>query len=363
MRRFFKTFYSVLLLLLLVAGEIWVVCFAARRAGTAALVCGVFGFLLSVILAPAVHELGHVLFGKVQGMRLKMTKFFCFRIFEREGKLHFSFASPFSPEETQTVPVRGGNMRRRAMVYTSGGLVLGAVYLLLLIAVALICGPSRPVAFLFWAGIPYAAYLLLLNAVPAVYANGKTDTAILIGLAKEEGSERTMVSAMEIYGGLAEGKSFAEIDEKYYFGLPQLAENEPMYAVILDLRYRRYLETGETQKAADCLNRLGALAEAGYLDAGQLAEVATEFEYMHVLNGDVEKARESEKICAEFYGKGEPSAAVWRVRAALGALEGNGTECELRKERAERALEREPLAGVRKFERVLLSRISGKAEA
>lgn len=63
---------------------------------------------------------------------------------------------------------------------------------------------------------------------------------------------------MEIHGKLAEGKSFSEIDEKFYFDLPQLPEDEPMYAIILDLRYRYYLERGETERAADCLNRLAS---------------------------------------------------------------------------------------------------------
>ncbi|MFQ7079555.1 MAG: hypothetical protein ACLRSW_17405 [Christensenellaceae bacterium] len=68
---------------------------------------------------------------------------------------------------------------------------------------------------------------------------------------------KCLISAMEIHGKLAEGKSFSEIDEKFYFDLPQLPEDEPMYAIILDLRYRYYLERGKG-RAADCLNRLAS---------------------------------------------------------------------------------------------------------
>ena len=76
------------------------------------------------------------------------------------------------------------------------------------------------------------------------------------GIKAGRDAERCMISVMEIQGQLYEGKSFSEIDEKYYFELPQLCEDEPLYSAILDLRYRFYLEKGLFEKAADCLNRL-----------------------------------------------------------------------------------------------------------
>lgn len=362
-KRLFGTVYSLVLLILLAAGEIALVCVIAWQEGIPALACAVAGFLLSVIFTPMFHELGHVFFGKKQGMRLKMTKFFCFKISETEGKLRFSFSSPFLPEETQMIPRSGGNMRRRALCYTAGGLIGGGVWLIVLLAAALICGIfSRVAAFVFWSGIPYAVYLFLLNSVPAIYTGGKTDAAIFRGILKGDAPEKAMVCAMEIYGQLSEGKSFAEIPDEWYFGFPQLAENEPMYAMMLDLRYRRYLENGETEKAADCLNRLGALAEPGYLYPEQLADLALEFVYMHILNGDLKSAEESMKL-GELTGKDRKNTAAYcRVNALRCASEGKNEEADCWKSAAEEFLRQEPLEGMRKSERLLLSRIACSAQ-
>lgn len=347
-----RNLYAVALLLLCVAGEI-VAVVIAERSGNAAAALAVAGLAISLIVAPAFHELGHVLAGKIRGMRVVLVKFFCFRFSEKEGKIRFSLASPFLPEETQMCPEYGGNMRRRASVYTAGGLVLEGVLLLGLVAAA--CFTAGKAAFLFWGAVPYAAYLFLLNGIPAVYAGGKTDACILSGIAKNRGPEKTFVYAMEIYGRLSEGKSFAEIDKKYFFDLPQIAENEPMYAIILYFRYRRYLETEEREKAADCLNRLAALAEPGYLYPRQIAGVAAELGYMHLLNGDTARSEACEAVLSDE--EKEKSAAFCRLRALRCAAEGDASGTENWKKCAEDCLRLERVKGMQKSERILLSRI------
>ena len=357
MKRVFGKIYAALLLILMAAGESFVIFYFAWFKGTnrvAAVSLGLAGWLLSCVLAPTIHELGHIVAAKKQGMRLKMSKFSFFRLSESAGKLRVSFASPFAAEETQCVPLMGGGMKKRAILYTAGGLIGGGVYLFIVLLAALLTGLfSKNVSFLFWGGVPYAAYLLLLNALPFVYGEGKTDAAVLKGIVKEAGAEKAMVYAMEIYGELSEGKSFSEIDEKYYFDLPQLPEDEPMYAMTLDLRYRYYVEKGDMKNAADCLNRLAASAQ--YLPQAQFDEVAAELVYMHSLNKDTERAEESGKLCKEYLGK--DTAQAKRILAAYCAMLGKTEEVKALKAQAEDCLSREEIEGVKKFERTLLSRI------
>lgn len=279
--------YAIALLLLMAAGECLVVYFAWTKAGTgvAATAYAIGGFLLAIILASTVHELGHIVFAKAQGMRVVMTKFSFFSFWEENGKMRFSFVSPFASDQTQTIPLRGGNMKKRAELYTVGGLIFGGIYSAALLAGAfLVRSVSESAAFLFLGGVPYAAYLFFLNLPPFRYENGPTDTAVLQSIAREAPAGKCLISAMEIHGKLAEGKSFSEIDEKFYFDLPQLPEDEPMYAIILDLRYRYYLERGETERAADCLNRLASAQP--YLSKNDFEQTAAELTYMHCLNGD-----------------------------------------------------------------------------
>ena len=81
--------YAIALLLLMAAGECLVVYFAWTKAGTgvAATAYAIGGFLLAIILASTVHELGHIVFAKAQGMRFVMTKFSFFSFWEENGKM------------------------------------------------------------------------------------------------------------------------------------------------------------------------------------------------------------------------------------------------------------------------------------
>ena len=83
MKRVFGKIYAALLLILMAAGESFVIFYFAWFKGTnrvAAVSLGLAGWLLSCVLAPTIHELGHIVAAKKQGMRLKMSKFSFFRL-------------------------------------------------------------------------------------------------------------------------------------------------------------------------------------------------------------------------------------------------------------------------------------------
>ena len=163
-----------------------------------------------------------------------------------------------------------------------------------------------------------------------------------------------MLSVMEIQGQLSEGKSFSEIDEKYYFDLPQLCEDEPLYAVILDLRYRYYLEKGNFEKAADCLNRLALNEE--YLSVGEIEKIAAELVYMHALNGDLKSAEINYTASKNFLK--EETVTAKRIVATYAKACGKEEAVRILLEQAQAILEKEKIVGVRKFEEILLLRLS-----
>ena len=309
----------------------------------------IYGFVLSLIL----HELGHVSFAQIANMDYVYVKFFCFKIYIKNGKKRLGFASPFAPDETQVLPKAGGNMQKRAILYTLGGLIYGGAFLLIILAGAILCTAVGKTSYLLWGMVPYAAYLFLLNLPPVEYASGKTDTLVYLGLKKGYAAEKTMLSAMEIQGQLYAGKSFAEIDEKFYFDVPQLCEDEPLFAVMLDLKYRYFLEKEEYDKAADCLNRLAQAQE--YLPDFEVEKLAAELTYLHSLRGDLERAEESGKLCREYLQSNETAAK--RVLAAYSKAFGKTDAIELLKAQAQACLEQERIKGVRKFEEILLARI------
>ena len=308
---------------------------------------------LSLVLAPTLHELGHVVFACACNMELEYVKFFCFKLARTGGKLRFSFTSPFAPDETQTLPKFGGNMQKRACLYTLGGLIFEGAFTLMITIAAILFACFEIYAFSLWGCLPYAGYLFLMNAMPLEYPSGKTDALVYFGLKKGESAEANMLAAMEIQGRLFAGESFSEIDEALYFSSPQLCENEPLYAVMLDLRYRYHLEKNELEKAADSLNRL-ACAQA-YLGDKEVEKIAAELTFLHSLNGDYERAKDCAKLCEEYLR--EEEAAAKRVLAAYCKAFGKEEAVQPLIEQAERVLENERIKGKAKAERILLARL------
>ena len=125
-------------------------------------------------------------------------------------------------------------MQKRAAKYTLGGLVLSGIVLSILVVAAVLCSCVWTTQFILWGAVPYTAYLFMLNVLPLEYASGKTDVLVYVGIKNHAPAEKNMLAAMEIQGNLYTGKSFSEIDENLYYDLPQLCEDEPLYAVILD---------------------------------------------------------------------------------------------------------------------------------
>ncbi len=325
-----------------------IVFYFAWQTGTKEIIGCLCGIVIGFVFAPIVHELGHLTFGKGAGMECVYCKAFCFAYGERKGKKRLFFASPFAAEQTQMLPKSGGNMRARAKAYTVGGQVFSGIFLIVALVVSLLFHN-----FVAWGSIPYAAYLLLLNLPPFEYASGKTDSLVLRGICKGYDGEKCMLAAMEIQGQLYEGKAFGEIEKNLYFDLPQLSEEEPLYAILLDLRYRYYLDVEDMEGAADCLNRL-ARSQA-YLPDSEIEKLAGELVYLHSLRGDIESAEESGKLCRDYL-TGE-SLSAKRILAAFSLAAGKAEAVEPLKAQATLALQSERIAGVRKLEEKLLERI------
>ncbi len=351
MKRNASTVYATFVTLLLATGFLLAFYFA-QKAGVVEMIACLVGLFTGFVLAPIVHETGHILFACFTNMRVVYAKFFCFKIYERAGKRRFALASPFAPDQTQAVPKSGGNMQKRAKAYTVGGLILGGLFFIVTLVLALIFN-----RFLLWGILPYAGYLVLLNIAPCYFASGKTDMLVYIGLKKGYDAEKTMLSAMEIQGRLYAGERFSGIEKEWYFNLPQLSEDEPLYAVILDLRYRYYLDKGDILGASDCLNRL--VCAQAYLLGDEREKLAAELTYIYTLKNDRENAEESGK-CAHNFLKGE-SATAKRVLLAFTYVFGGEEkreDVEILKAQAENAIANERVKGVALLEQELISRLA-----
>lgn len=351
MKRIGARIYAVTLMLAWLAGTLFVGLYA-WNIGVIEGVTAFIGVFLSLVFAPILHELGHVIFARVNKFACMLVKCFCVR-YARGEKRRWRLVSPFAPDQTQVIPQTSGDMKRRAKAYTAGGLVVQGSALVALIIVTLLLVYLGKSAHLFFGMIPYMVYLFLLNAVPVSYFGGKTDAAVYRGLKRNHDEEQVMLAAMEIQGRLYEGQSFAEIDEALYINVPQLAEDEPLYGIILDLQYRFYLEKGDLEKAADKLNRL-AQSQA-YLSDEEVEKIAAELVYMHTQNSDFARANECAALCERYLQSDVLTAK--RVLAAYCAAQGKAEETQALLKQAERLISTEEIVGKAKAEAILLKRI------
>lgn len=352
MNKTWKTICAVGSSLLLLISFILIFIFAwiDGYVSTIACVCGLFvGFMF----APIIHEAGHVYFAKKADMDVLYYKAFCVCFQIKDGKRTWSFVSPFADDQTQVVPKTSGNMYYRAIEYTLGGLKFGGIFLSVVLLIAIAVSLVGWNAYFFWGIIPYAAYLEILNFMPVEYANGKTDMLVYAGIKNEDDVEKVMLSAMEIQGQLYEGKHFSEIEESWFTNLPQLCEDEPLFALMLDLKYRYYLEKNDVEHAADCLNRL--VNAQAYIPALEMKKIATELVYMHSITGNLDLAQESSQFC-EDYLRGNTVDAK-RALAAYSKAKGDVEAANILVSQAKEILKNERIAGLKKSEYILLDRI------
>lgn len=353
MRGILAKIYAWALLLATIAG----ICVVAAFAWTSVdrLIASAIGLAVSLVIAPLAHELGHVLFAKASGMKIVYCKCFCFRYYRRQGKARIGFALPFSADETQVLPCGSEKMQKRALAYAVGGLVFSGVLLLCVLTLCVfgwVLGQGV-YFYSFYAALPYVAYLFFLNAVPAVYASGKTDAAVMKGIRNADAVEQTMLNLMRIHGGLQSGKSYAELPQQWYFSAPQIAEDEPLFVAILEARYRYYLEKEELENAFDCLKRIRAAGE--YLNVREVLTLECNLAYLCLVGGNDGVLKEAVKNGGEYWQSEDP--AIKRTLALYMQKCGEAERADLLIEQAKRLLKREEIAGLIRHEEILLARI------
>ncbi len=343
--------YTMAITLAFVLGEVAV--FIAKGTTPIGAVFVILGVFLAFMLAPTVHELGHIAFAKSANMQIQYAKFFCFSVQRVGGRYALKVVNPLLADQAQVVPVGREDMKNRAKKYVIGGLVFSGLFTVIIASLAIVLEILKIENSLVFGLLPYFAYLFLLNVAPFEYADGKTDLAIYLGINRDEPIEKTMLMAMEIQGGLINGESYSSLP-KTLFDFPVIAEDEPMFLIAWDLKYRRALDNWDLEKASYCIKKMSQAEE--YFTPSERERFAVELTYLHALNGDFEKANESSKYCEGFL-RTQTSTAK-RVLATVALCAGRVEDAEVLKESGIALLSEIEFYGERKLEESLLSRIN-----
>ena len=252
--------------LLITVGLIFLVVYGANER----FVDGTFLVVLSLIVSAIVcgfiitffHELGHLIFGRANGFKMISFTVWFLKWTKKKGKLVFDFTW-FGEEagSTEMVATSVDAVEKGFKKMTFGGLLFTAI--LMLVGIPSLFIKELPIyLYIFWAMfLPIGAYVFFGNALPMENYGVPNDGEVLRGLRKSTDNSKVTLSLLKIQSELYNGKTPSEIDEKYYFDLPQLREDDLNFVLLLNARYYYYLDCGDFDNAKKVSDRALTLLE------------------------------------------------------------------------------------------------------
>ena len=223
----------------------------------------VAGAIVAGLFNAFAHELGHLIAGKLNGFALSEMVVWCFKWKKEREKISFGLTLIGDQAGyTEMFPTTTDNLEKGYRKMTRGGLIASAVCMLLGIVPMCITGYIPFVAYAFWSMLfPIGIYYVFGNLFPIISGGVKNDGAVLRDFRKGTDSSKVMVNLLAIQAELYGGKTPSEVDEKYYFDLPQLPEDDLNFVLLLNARYAYYVDKEDYENAKKVTARLLELEE------------------------------------------------------------------------------------------------------
>lgn len=279
------------------------------------LVWVVIGAVLAGVLNTFVHEFAHLTVGKINGFAFSSIQILFFKWQKQGKKVRFCFA-PIHSEAgyTEMIPTSTESLAKRYRRMALAG-SLASLFLVLIGVVPFFIKGISVQLFCIWAVfVPMSIYSLLSNLLPSSSYGTRNDGGVAYGLRVMDDSSKVMLALLNIQAEMYSGKTPAEVDEKYYFDLPQLAEDDPTFMMLLNARYNYYLDKGDYAKAKQALSRLLSLEE--YMPKYFMQVAKTDLLYGYcTFNFDEEKA-DDVTYELEKYLNNVNTASTLRVKIA-----------------------------------------------
>ncbi len=319
----------------------------------------IIGMVLSGFFCALIHELGHLLFGKANGFVLSSFTVWFFRWAKQGKKLKFFFT--FSLDEagsTEMIKKNTNNLKKGLKNMTVGGLIFSFISLLFGVPVLFLQVPYWLYCILV-TFLPIGAYFFVGNLLPASEGGARNDGGVLYGLKKGDDETKVTLSLLAIQSELYNGKTFSEIDEKYFFDLPQLPEDSLNFITLLNYRYNYYLDKGDFENAKKTTDRLLTLEE--YMPKHFIYAIKTDALYNACTFDFNDKVADDLMYELENQLNKDKSPTSYRVRLAyILAITGEKEMAELFYKRALKVAKKCHLSGLKRFETNLIEDLKEK---
>lgn len=220
------------------------------------------GAIIAGFIHTALHELGHVVAGKLNGFEFSSVTVWFFRWCRIGKKIKFSFV--MMGEEagyTEMIPKHPNDLPDRLKKISQGGYL--ASLILAFIGIPALFVAKLPVfIYCIWAMfLPTGAYIFFNSALPTTNYGTRNDGGVVYGISKNDDVSKVTINLLKIQANLYQGKTPSQIDEGLYFDLPQLPEDDVNFIMLLSARYLYYLDKEDYENAKKITDRLVGLID------------------------------------------------------------------------------------------------------
>lgn len=221
------------------------------------------GGIVFGLLNAFAHEFGHILACKKNGFLVLSTTVWFFKWTRVNKRMRFNFTLIGDEAGyTESIPTHTDNMEIRYKRTALGGIYASLIALVVGVGLTFtVYAVSYRVFCVLSMALPVSAYYFFGNALPAINYGEKNDGAVVYGIKKKDISTAVAVSLLKIQAELMSGKTPSEIDEKLYFDLPQLPEDDLNFIRLLSARYGYYLDKEDYENAKKISDRLYGLVD------------------------------------------------------------------------------------------------------
>ncbi len=269
------------------------------------------GLLISLILAPLVHELGHLIVGLILGFRVVSFNVSFIKL-QFYKKFRISFIKPVGFGETVFLPKSPDKYPEKLRATTIAGLVASVIYMLVGMAIVFL---STDLDLVLLFGIPYhvSAYVLVLNVLPF---RSDSDGALLFfyslkGSIYNEMTSNVLSASAEIMCGI-EPK---DVSARY---LTEFYVSYDYYSVMLKyLRYIAFLWRDEES----AFKELFDVSDLDKLPEGLYEVIYKELFFASVVRGDAGFIKTHEDTVIGYLDDDSPSN--YRIHSAYRLYKGD----------------------------------------
>lgn len=223
----------------------------------------VVGAIVAGFVCAIAHEFGHYISGKKNGFVFSSMAVWFFRLRKDCGKVKFDFIMPGEQAGyTEMLPSTENDLDKKLLNMTKGGLIASFIVMLLGIPALFLTDYISVWVYSIWSMLlTMGAYYFFGTALPASEGHTLNDGAVIYNVKKQTDTAKVMLNLLKIQANLYLGKTPSEIDEKLYFDVPQLREDDINFALLLNARYQYYLDKKDYVNAQKCSDRILSLED------------------------------------------------------------------------------------------------------